>query len=157
MANWNDKLGRDRLLYNNLADSDTEHMRRNEDYYADPWRGLGSGTVVQGPYTGYGPRGYHHSDERIKEDVCDLLTQSGEIDASDMEVSVKNGEVTLQGTVDRRWTKRAAEALADTVYGVADVHNELHIRGQGTAREAKAQAGESERAQTKQGAKSAGA
>ncbi len=131
MANQDEVLGRDRVLYRGASNSDTEYMNRNQGYYGDPWRGLGPGTTLRGPYTGYGPRGYHRSDERIKDEVCNLLTQNGEIDASDIQVSVHDGEVTLQGTVDRRWTKRAAEALADSVYGVTDVHNELRIQRPG--------------------------
>ncbi len=81
-----------------------------------------------GPHRGKGPRGYQRSDERIMDEVCGLLTQHGYIDARDIEVSVQQGEVTLKGTVDSRMTKRMAEDVADSVYGVTDVHNELHIR-----------------------------
>jgi len=40
------------------------------------------------------------------------------------------------GTVENRWTKRLAEALADSVAGGRDVRNELRITGGGAAREA---------------------
>ncbi len=42
---------------------------------------------------------------------------------------VKNGEVTLTGAVADRASKRLAEDLSDSVYGVRDVHNQLHFEG----------------------------
>ena len=61
------------------------------------------------------------------EDVSERLTEHGEIDASDIEVQVENGEVTLSGAVDSRQTKRLAEDLVDSVSGVKDVHNQLRV------------------------------
>jgi BON domain len=86
------------------------------------------GVEETGPYAGIGPKGYQRSDERIFEDVCERLTQAGQIDARDIHVNVKDGEVTLDGAVRDRQTKRRAEMVADTVYGVKDVHNKLHIQ-----------------------------
>jgi osmotically-inducible protein OsmY len=82
---------------------------------------------IEGPFRGRGPRGYHRSDERIHEDVCDRLEAHGEVDASDVEVTVAAGEVTLAGTVPDRRTKRLAEDVADSVRGVLDVHNLLTL------------------------------
>lgn len=81
-----------------------------------------------GPFAGRGPRGYQRSDERIREEVSDRLTAHGFIDATDVEVQVVNGEVTLTGFVDSRAAKRAAEDVAEDVYGVRDVHNHLRIQ-----------------------------
>jgi hypothetical protein len=81
--------------------------------------------MVPGPYQGRGPRGYQRSDERIREDVSERLTQHGRIDASAIQVEVRNGEVTLSGTVDDRRQKRAAEDVAESVFGVRDIHNRL--------------------------------
>jgi osmotically-inducible protein OsmY len=94
------------------------------------WTG-GERAVPRGPYTGRGPRGYQRADERIREDVCERLREHGALDASDMEVSVAGGEVTLRGSVSSRWAKREAEDVADTVTGVQDVHNELRVRREG--------------------------
>ena len=47
-------------------------------------------------------RGYQRSDDRIREDVCERLTQHPEINAEEIEIQVKGGEVTLTGTVERR-------------------------------------------------------
>jgi hypothetical protein len=84
---------------------------------------------IPGPHSGRGPRGYRRSDERIHEDVCDRLAAHGYLDASDVEVDVEAGEVTLTGTVPDRRTKRLAEVVAEQVHGVADVHNRLRLAG----------------------------
>ena len=73
------------------------------------------------------PKGYKRSDERIREDVCDQLAQS-QIDPSDIEVSVSDGEVTLAGTVSERYMKWQAEQIIDGVGGVNEIHNQLRVR-----------------------------
>ena len=80
-----------------------------------------------------GPKGYTRPDERIREDVCDLLSDHPWVDSSDVEVSVKEGEVTLTGQVVDRDSKRAIEDVADGVSGVRDVHNQLVIRREAPA------------------------
>lgn len=88
--------------------------------------------VARGEHAGKGPKGYQRSDERIREEVSDQLSDHGEIDASDIEVKVQGGEVTLSGTVMDRRQKRLAEDCAENVRGVRDVHNQLRVQqGQG--------------------------
>jgi osmotically-inducible protein OsmY len=60
--------------------------------------------------------------------VCDRLTEHGEVDARDMEVTVSGGEVTLSGTAPTRTQKRLAEDIADAVIGVIEVHNRLRVQ-----------------------------
>lgn len=78
-------------------------------------------------YRGKGPRNYSRSDERIKEDINDRLSDDPFVDASDIDVAVSNGEVTLTGNVDHRSTKRRAEDLAEAVSGVKNVENRLRV------------------------------
>jgi osmotically-inducible protein OsmY len=78
-------------------------------------------------YAGRGPKGYRRSDDRIREDVCDRLTDDGRIDASEIEVSVANGEVTLSGTVHSRGEKHDAEDMVANISGIRDVHNNLRV------------------------------
>jgi hypothetical protein len=78
-------------------------------------------------YTGRAPKGYRRSDERIREDISDDLTRHPEIDPSDIEVQVQDGEVTLSGTVESRQAKRLAEDLAEQCSGVQQVHNRLRV------------------------------
>lgn len=89
-------------------------------------------------YAGRGPRGYQRGDERIREDICDRLTDDSRIDASDVEVHVKGGEVTLAGSVRSRQEKRFTEDLAEQISGVREVNNNLKVKAAdeiiGTAR-----------------------
>ncbi len=80
-----------------------------------------------GGHAGRGPKGYQRSDERLEEEVSDRLMADDWIDASDVEVRVKNGEVTLTGTVDNRQAKRRAEDIAEQVMGVRDVMNQIRV------------------------------
>lgn len=79
-------------------------------------------------YAGRGPRGYQRGDERIREDVCDRLTDDPRIDASDVDVQVKGGEVTLAGSVRTRDEKRYTEDLIERITGVREVNNNLKVR-----------------------------
>jgi osmotically-inducible protein OsmY len=89
-------------------------------------------------YAGRGPRGYQRGDERIREDICDRLTDDHRVDASDIEVQVNKGEVTLSGSVRSREEKRYAEDAIERISGVRDVNNHLKVKAAdevlGTAR-----------------------
>lgn len=76
---------------------------------------------------GRGPKGFKRSDERIAEDVCERIARS-HIDAEQVEVKVKDGEVTLTGFVEARYDKRNLEDIADDVFGVTEVHNQLRVQ-----------------------------
>jgi hypothetical protein len=79
-------------------------------------------------HRGRGPKNYQRSDERIKEDVNDRLTDNSFIDAANVEVEVSGREVTLTGTVNSRYEKRLAEDIAEDVSGVTDVENRLKVK-----------------------------
>jgi osmotically-inducible protein OsmY len=79
-------------------------------------------------YVGKGPKGYRRSDESIKEDVCKRLFQSHDIDASDLEVDVNEGTVSLTGTVPFKDMKHYAEFLSMGVSGVQFIANKLEVR-----------------------------
>jgi hypothetical protein len=87
------------------------------------------GRPTDGAHRGRGPKGYKRSDDRIHEDVCERLTEDPFIDASNIEVAVTEGEVTLNGTVSSRGLKRRAEDLAEMASGVAHVQNNLRVQG----------------------------
>jgi hypothetical protein len=80
-----------------------------------------------GGFTGMGPKGYKRTDDRIHEDICERLTRHPGIDASEIEIKVKNGEVTLSGHVHERRYKHMAENVVDSVSGVKEIHNELKV------------------------------
>jgi hypothetical protein len=81
-------------------------------------------------HRGRGPKGYTRSDERIREDLCERLSDDAHIDASEISVDVKDGTVTLSGQVDERWIKHRAEDIADACGGVKDVQNRLAVKAQ---------------------------
>lgn len=83
-----------------------------------------------GGHRGKGPSGYQRSDERIREAVCEALTEDDRVDATGIEVTVKNGEVMLAGTVEDRRMKRQAEDCVENVSGVKDVQNHLRVVGE---------------------------
>ncbi len=81
-------------------------------------------------FSGRGPRDYRRSSDRIREEVCDLLTDNSRLDASDISVKIEDdGVVNLSGSVDSRHSKRLAEDCCDHVRGVSDVRNNLSIDG----------------------------
>lgn len=90
--------------------------------------GRGYGSVRIGEHRGRGPKGYRRSDARIIEEVCERLTEDPHIDASDMEVHVAGGEVTLTGSIKSRIVKRYVEDLVESVSGVRHVQNNLRIQ-----------------------------
>lgn len=86
------------------------------------------GRREEGPHRGRGPRGYRRSDERVWDDVGQRLMDDPWLDATDIDVRVEEGEVTLDGTVDSRAAKRRAEDIADSVSGARHVQNNLRVR-----------------------------
>jgi hypothetical protein len=78
-------------------------------------------------FAGRGPRGYRRSDARIRDEICEILTRHPEIDATDIDITVENGVVTLGGTVEDRYTKRLAADVAELTLGVHEVDNRLRI------------------------------
>jgi hypothetical protein len=89
-------------------------------------------------FRGRGPKNYVRSDERLREVINERLTADPDIDASEIEVEVSNGSVTLSGHVDRRQTRYHVEDLVDRCHGVSAIDNRLRIgpaqtRGSGDA------------------------
>jgi osmotically-inducible protein OsmY len=78
-------------------------------------------------FIGKGPRNYVRSDERILEDISERLSQ-GYLDASDIEVVVAQGVVTLEGTVRNKYELRLAEDLIEHVMGVKDIENHMKVK-----------------------------
>jgi hyperosmotically inducible protein len=74
-----------------------------------------------------GPTNVQRQDRRIYEDVCERLKEDDRIDASDIEVNVAGGEVTLSGKVRSRNSKRRATFVIEDVLGVKDVHNSIRV------------------------------
>jgi hypothetical protein len=119
------------------ASDERGYAAAQRDYaagYPAPPRRAYAGPNRRRSFRGRGPRGYTRSDERIREDVCDRLTEE-DVDVSDVEVRVTKGEVTLSGSVPDRATKREVEGIAERVSGVTDIANQLRVRREGESRE----------------------
>ena len=78
-------------------------------------------------FAGRGPKDYQRSDDRIREEICDCMTDDPLLDASEIAIDVKQGEVTLTGSVTSRDQKRRAEDVAERISGVKDVTNQLRV------------------------------
>jgi hypothetical protein len=100
--------------------------RTSEDHELGHGGMLGTWRAGEPRSLGRGPKGYQRSDDRIREDICDRLMMSW-MNAENVDVLVREGEVTLQGTVTSRDEKRAIEAVAESVLGVRDITNALRI------------------------------
>ena len=102
-----------------FGDDDAERRRRMDAWHGD-----------QGAqhHRGRGPKGYTRSDERIREDISDRLTDDLYLDATDIEVTVSGAEITLSGIVDDRHAKHRAEDIAESVSGARHVQNNLRVR-----------------------------
>lgn len=100
-----------------------EHFASGRDYYreSDSWD---SGTL---DHFGKGPKGWKRSDEKIKDDVCEALYRNQRVDATDIEVLVNQGVVTLRGNIETRDGKRHAEACVEHITGVEDIQNEITV------------------------------
>jgi len=95
-------------------------------------------------HRGKGPKGYMRTDERIREEICECLSDAPNIDASEITVEVKDGVVTLEGSVQERAQKHRVEDIADRCSGVKDVNNSLRV-----IRQAGQQTQDSEKGQEK--------
>jgi len=120
-----------------LYDEDERHWREG-DYWptfgGEYFGGLGGPLdwlhpgEEPGPHAGRGPKNYRRPDDRIVEDVVWRLMHHPYVDATDIHVTCRQGEVTLGGTIQSREMKRLAEDEAYCVWGVKDVQNQLKLR-----------------------------
>lgn len=108
-----------------MYEEDDFEFRQNGDYgdiYTE------RGDVGFGKYFGRGPKGYQRSDERIYEDICEMLYHHPQIDASHIEVKVKDGNVSLTGKVENRQIKYLVEDEVERRAGVKEIENLLKTR-----------------------------
>ncbi len=128
-------LDRDRQPYTGGQSgwTDSQPGWRGTQGWVGAQHGWGSGSMPQSSdpnrrgHYGRGPKGWQRSDERIREDISERLADHPDIDASEIEIDVKGGEVTLKGSVEDRHIKRLAEDVAERVSGVRDVHNNIRV------------------------------
>jgi hypothetical protein len=78
-------------------------------------------------HRGRGPKGWKRSDPLVHDQVCETLMKSPDVDASDVEVSVVDGIVTLAGSVPDKRMRRLAEIEIHDIPGVMQIFNHLRI------------------------------
>lgn len=105
-----------------LGDWDYRDVGGSGDDYGGP-------EPDEGPFRGLGPKGWVRSDQAIRDELCESLARESWLDASDIEVEVRDGEITLLGRVPNREQKRIADHIAHSIPGVRDVHNRLTLWG----------------------------
>jgi osmotically-inducible protein OsmY len=76
---------------------------------------------------GTGPRFQRRSDDKIRDEISELLSNNADLDASEVEVHVEGGEVTLSGTVESRDARWLTEDLVTSVSGVREVYNQIKV------------------------------
>lgn len=74
-----------------------------------------------------GGHGTRRTDEAIRAEVEAKLATSRAFDRRDVQVSVQNGDVILEGHVPDRRARHLVEDLLEEVPGIADVMNRLHV------------------------------
>ena len=67
-------------------------------------------------------------DIRIDDGVCEMLRVHSEVDTSNIQIEVRNGEVTLMGSVPEAKMKFIVEDLIHDYPGVRDVWNLLKVK-----------------------------
>ena len=70
------------------------------------------------------------SDDAISDNVRQRLAIDPDVRGAALEVSVKNGVVTLTGEVNSHSTRALAEQIASSVPNVKQVVNDLQVKGQ---------------------------
>jgi osmotically-inducible protein OsmY len=102
-----------------FGDDDAERRRRTDT------------TNSGGGHKGKGPKDYKRSEERIKEDAYDHLSDDDMVDATNVQVQVQDNEVILSGTVNDREQKRRAEDIVESISGVTNVQNNIRVSRSG--------------------------
>jgi osmotically-inducible protein OsmY len=73
-------------------------------------------------------RGPERPDDQVEAAVREVLLWDRQVDSRAIAVHARDRTVTLRGAVETLAQKRAAQAAAERVAGVAGVENELHVR-----------------------------
>ena len=81
-----------------------------------------------GRFRGVGPKGYERTDERLREIICERLTDEPSVDASEVSLEVKDKVVKLSGFVSDRRTKYEIEDLVERVGGIKDIDNQVRVK-----------------------------
>jgi osmotically-inducible protein OsmY len=71
----------------------------------------------------------HISDEKIREDICQALFISHDVNASGIDVNVTNGRAHLKGQVEDKTDREIVNEVVERVAGVRSIQNDLDLLG----------------------------
>lgn len=83
--------------------------------------------VQKETFKGRGPRNYRPTDERIRERLCEVLTDHPDVDASDLVLDVECGIVQLQGSIRHAAMKDRLLAAIQDAHGVVGVVDQVQV------------------------------
>ena len=138
------------------GDAELSPYGRPEQAWTGEPGDFGARSIGGGTFRGRGPKGYARSDERLKEDISERLSDDPDIDAGEITVDVRSGIVTLSGAVNARWEKHHVENLVDRCSGVKDIENRLSVNKSGAYQRSGTAGATNESGNGNPGAKSAG-
>jgi hypothetical protein len=131
-TSYNSQYGQDDKQ--NQYGSQTNRRERNENtYFGDrehrdrSYGGNQGQSSTAGGNKGKGPKGYHRSEERIREDAYERLTYDDRVDASDIDIQVQGEDLILTGTVSSKEEKRRAEDIVENISGIRNVENRIRV------------------------------
>ena len=144
-SDWGRRGAGDRGVYRGTLSEQRETggptgaWRGDRDWsgFGESQHGMGGERWRAGAHTGRGPRNYQRPDDRIRDEICERMAHHPHLDASDIDIRVQGGDVTLQGSVNDRWAKRWAEDVAEGIWGVKQVHNQIRVSTGGFGNEAR--------------------
>lgn len=109
-------------------DWDESHWFNGEHLWLDPHQhrpGLWHSLKL---LLGFARKEKVYSDSIVADEVCEALAHEPEVDVADIDVTVKEGHVTLEGRAPDLWTKQQAEDVVYFLPGVSGVTNNIHVR-----------------------------
>lgn len=80
-----------------------------------------------GPLAGKSPEALTRPDSAIRAEIYDRLALEAPFDTKDIEVLVKDHQVTLRGAIHSKVHRRRVEEITNSVSGVEAVHNNLTV------------------------------
>lgn len=81
-------------------------------------------------FSGVGPKGFSVSDDTIREEVCHKLWEHDGIDASELEVEVKEGKVIVTGSLPEREMRDLVEDVCDDFVSKEKIQLQINVRRQ---------------------------
>jgi osmotically-inducible protein OsmY len=127
---WPDDRYRDNPDHRYRDWPDERHTISEAGWQQHPWNRQGSqehpGFLRR--MFGRGPKGYKRSDERIREEICEVLIYTDSVDCSDVSIEVENGKALLEGTVPERRMKYEIEDIVASCVGVEDIENRIRVK-----------------------------